>query len=134
VSRVLPTVDDGNRPFWDGCREGVLRLQRCSCGHLRYPIAPVCPRCLSESAAWEQVSGRGEIYSFVVFRHVYNEAWRDRVPYTVALVSLEEGPTVIGNVSGVEPHDVRVGLSVEVRFEQATDEIAIPAFAPRAAQ
>jgi uncharacterized OB-fold protein len=131
MTRILPAIDDGNRPFWDGCREGVLRLQRCECGHLRYPVAPLCPRCLSTSATWEEVSGHGEIYSFAVFRHSYNEAWRDRIPYAVALVRLDEGPIVISDVAVDDPAAVHVGMPVEVVFEQVDDEVAVPAFAPR---
>jgi uncharacterized OB-fold protein len=132
MSLVLPTVDDINRPFWDGCREGVLRLQRCSsCGHLRYPISTICPKCLATEVEWEQVTGDGEIFTFVVFRHVYNEAWRDRVPYVVALVRLVEGPTLIGNVAGIDPEAVSVGMPVRVVFERVDDEITLPGFAPR---
>lgn len=128
---VLPTIDELNRPFWDGCREGVLRLQRCAaCERLRYPISPVCPHCTGVEAAWERLSGRGAIYSFAVFRHAYNDAWREKVPYTVALVDLEEGVTMISNVVGVPPDEVHVGQSVAVVFEAATPEIAIPQFRP----
>jgi uncharacterized OB-fold protein len=129
MSRVLPVIGDGNRPFWDGCREGELRLQRCEeCGRLRYPVSEYCPNCMSARAAWEAVSGRGEVYSFVVFRHAYNDAWRDRVPYVVALVQLEEGPIVIGNVTGTEPEGVSVGMPVAVTFERVTDEVTVPAW------
>ena len=131
MSLVLPVIDDLNRPFWDGCRTGVLRLQRCArCSRLRYPVAAVCPRCLSTEAAWEQVSGRGEVFSFVVFRHAYNEAWRDRLPYCVALVRLEEGPIVIGNVLGAEPEAIHVGLPVRAVFEVVTEEVSRPGFEP----
>jgi len=131
MTRILPAIDDVNRPFWDGCRDGVLRLQRCECGHLRYPVATLCPRCLSTSASWEEVSGRGEVYSFAVFRHAYNEAWRERIPYAVALVQLDEGPIVITDVAVDDPATVRVGMPVEVVFEQVGDGIAVPTFAPR---
>ena len=108
----------------------MLRLQRCSsCGHLRYPISTICPKCLSTEAEWEQVTGDGEIFTFVVFRHVYNEAWRDRVPYVVALVRLVEGPTLIGNVAGIDPETVAVGMPVRVVFERVDDEITLPGFA-----
>lgn len=114
-----------NGPFWDACRAGELRLQRCAgCGHLRYPVSIVCPRCLSTEAEWERVSGDGEVYSFAVFRHQYKSDWP--VPYTVALVRLEEGPTLISNVVGIEPEAVRIGLPVTVVFEDA-----VPKFAPR---
>jgi uncharacterized OB-fold protein len=128
---VLPQIDDANRPFWDGCREGVLRIQGCSdCGHLRYPISIVCPKCLSTDATWEPMSGRGEVYTFGIFRHAYNDGWRERVPYNVALVQLDEGPTLISNVVGIAPEALRVGLPVTVVFEAVTDEVTVPQFTP----
>ncbi len=130
MSAILPTLSDLNRPFWDGCRAGELRLQRCrGCGELLYPVAPLCPRCLSTELAWERVSGRGRVFSFAVFRHVYHEAWAARVPYTVALVELDEGPRMLSNVVGVPPEEVRVGMAVTVVFEPE-GELAIPRFRP----
>jgi hypothetical protein len=130
MTAVLPVLDEVNGPFWEGCRGGVLQLQRCACGHLRYPVSPLCPVCLSGEAVWEAMSGHGEIFSFVVFRHVYNEAWRERVPYVVALVRLAEGPTLLANVICSDPGEVTVGLRVAVVFEPVTAEITVPAFEP----
>ena len=128
---ILPTIDDGNRPFWDGCRAGVLVLQRCDeCARLRYPISPVCPQCICSKATWVEVEPTGEVYSFGVFRHAYNDAWRDRVPYAVALVKLDAGPTLISNIVGVDPGDVHVGRRVTAVFERVTDEVTIPQFTP----
>jgi uncharacterized OB-fold protein len=125
---ILPSLDHVNRPFWDGCREGELRLQRCSsCGELRYPISTICPRCLSTEAAWEPLSGRGRIFSFAVFRHAYNKDWAGRVPYNVTLVQLDEGPRLISNVVGVEPEALRIDLPLEVVFEEEQG-VAIPRF------
>ncbi len=118
------TAEQLSGPFWDACRRGELHLQRCAGGHLRYPVSIVCPTCLSTEADWERVSGDGEVYSFAVFRHQYKEDWP--VPYTVALVRLAEGPTLISNVVGVEPDAVRVGMPVSVVFEDG-----IPKFTPR---
>jgi uncharacterized OB-fold protein len=131
MTLVLPELTDLNRPFWEGCRNDQLVLQRCSeCGHLRYPISRVCPRCISSSYSWEPTSGRGTVYSFAVFRHAYNEAWRDQVPYAVALIELEEGPTMISNIVGVDVDDVHVGLPVRVVFAPATDQVTVPRFTP----
>ncbi len=129
MTLVLPTLDEVNQPFWDACRDGVLQLQRCrSCGHLRYPISTVCHRCLSTSADWEPLSGTGEIFSFVIFRHAYNEAWRERLPYNVALVELSEGPVMISNIAGAEPEELSVGLPVRAVFEPLSEEITVPRF------
>lgn len=121
-------IDEGNKAFWDACAAGELRVQRCiTCGHLRYPISTVCPECLSEDAAWELLSGRGTVVSFCIFRHAYNEAWRDRLPYNVALIQLEEGPRMLSNVHGVSPDEIRVGLEVKVAFEDEQG-FSIPVF------
>ena len=111
--------------FWDAARAGELQLQRCTaCETLRYPVSDICPTCLSLEHRWERVSGDGEVYSFGVFRHAYKPDWP--VPYTVALIKLVEGPTVISNVVGCAPEDVHVGMPVSVVFEDH-----IPKFTPR---
>jgi uncharacterized OB-fold protein len=112
-------------PFWDAARAGELRLQRCSdCATLRYPVSDICPNCLSLGASWEQVSGDGEVTTFGVFRHQYKPDWP--TPYTVALIRLAEGPTLISNVIGCEPEEVRVGMPVTVVFDDG-----IPKFVPK---
>lgn len=132
-AKPLPKLDDVNRPFWDACREGRLDLQKCgSCGHIRYPISHVCPECLSYETNWVTVSGKGEVFSYIVFHQVYNKAFAGDVPYNVAIVQLDEGPRMISNVTGVPNDAVNVGDRVEVTFDPVTDEISIPRFRPAA--
>jgi uncharacterized OB-fold protein len=107
-------------------------LQRCTqCGFRRYPAAEVCPRCLSADARWEAASGRGELFSFVVFHRAYHPAWEGRVPYNVALVELEEGPIVLSNVVGVANERLEIGMKLIAAFEPLADALAIPVFRPR---
>lgn len=131
-AKPLPTPDDSNRPFWTAAREGKLVLQTCGdCGHIRYPINHVCPACLSEVFEWRPLSGRGTVYSSIVFHQVYHPEFAADVPYNVSLVQLEEGPRMFSNVLGVPPSEVKVGDRVQVTFDQVTDEIAIPRFTKR---
>lgn len=128
-SKPLPTITDANREFWDGCRQRKLRMQRCGgCGHVRYPISHVCPKCLSYECDWVELSGRGEVFSYVVFHQVYNKAFAPDIPYNVALVQLEEGPRMYSNIVGVDNDAIKVGDKVRVTFEAVTDEITIPKF------
>ena len=128
-TKPLPEITDANRGFWDGARDHRLCLQVCrSCGHIRYPVAAACPQCLSDDFAWEPMSGRGTVFSYVVFHQVYNAAFKDDVPYNVALVQLEEGPRMISNIVGVANEDVSVGDAVEVTFDAVTDEVTLPRF------
>ena len=126
---IRPTVNDVNRPFWDGCRRGHLLMQRCGhCGHLRYPASIVCPECLSREAEWTAVSGRGKVFSFVVFHRAYHPAWEGKVPYNVALIELDEGPIMLSNVVDVDNAKLAVGQPVQVAFEKLDDDLAIPVF------
>ena len=129
---ILPAITDENRPFWDATRAGRLVMQRCeSCGHVRYPISAVCPRCLGPAAEWIQLSGRGSVLSFVIFQRAYNPAWADRVPYNVALVQLAEGPRMFSNVVGIPNEAVAVGMPVSVVFESVPGtDVVLPRFAP----
>jgi hypothetical protein len=130
---IRPTINDVNRPFWDACARGELRLQRCrSCGHLRYPAAIVCPECLSAETEWQAVSGRGKVFSFVVFQRAYHPAWEGRVPYNVALIELDEGPILLSNVIDVDNARLTVGLDVRIAFRRLDEALSIPVFVPAA--
>lgn len=129
--KPLPELDDQNRPFWEAARNGRLSLQKCrGCGHVRYPVAHVCPECLSYEADWTDVSGKGEVYSYIVFHQRYNQAFEGDLPYNVALIQLDEGPRMISNVTGVPNDAVKVGDRVKVTFDPVTDDISIPRFTP----
>lgn len=127
--KPLPTISDETRPFWQALRERALRLQRCEdCGHLRYPIAAICPRCLSAVHRWDTLSGAGTIFSYVIFHQVYHPGFRDEVPYNVALIQLDEGPRLFSNIVGVRDHSVGVGDRVEIVYDDVTDAVTLPRF------
>lgn len=124
---ILPVITDVNRPFWDAAAAGVLKVQLCGGGHLRYPIAPWCPECLDENIEWVPLSGSGTILSVLVFHRAYHPAWADRVPYNVVLVQLDEGPRMFSNVLPFGAIDVQVGDRVAVAFN-VEHGVAIPRF------
>ncbi len=127
--RPRPSLTHDNRFFFEGTKEGVLRIQRCSaCGTLRHPPRPACAEC--RSFEWDAVeaSGRGRVFSFVVNHHPQVPAFD--YPLVVALVELEEGTRLVANVSGVEPEEVAIGMAVEARIERFDDDLALPVFVP----
>jgi len=132
LARPLPIISPVNRPFWEAARRHELRLQRChACDRFWYPPGPVCPRCWSRQYDWAAVSGRGAVTSWVVFHQVYFQYFRDRVPYAVVQVELEEGPRLLANLVGATNADIRMGMPVEVCFEEVTAEVTLPQFRPR---
>lgn len=128
LGRLLPPVTERNQPYWEGCATGELRLQCCTdCGTYRYPDSPCCPRCLSRSAKWMRVSGRGELWSFAVFHQRYFDELADRLPYPVLWVRLEEGPFMITGLDG-DVSDLEIGQRLEVSFQQVGEDRFVPNF------
>ena len=131
VARPIPAVTPEMRPFYEGARRRELRVQRCrACGALRFPARALCSQCLSTDAEWVAVSGRGEVYSFNVMHQVYHPGFAAEVPYAVVLVQLAEGPRLLSNLVGIAPDAIRIGMPVRVVFEDVSDEVTLPKFAP----
>lgn len=78
--------------------EGRLLLQRCACGELRLPPRAACPKCLATDWTWHAAEGSGRLYSWVVYHVAFHPDFRERLPYNVALVELDEGPRLITNI------------------------------------
>ena len=126
----LPTPE--TRPFWEAARRHELQLRRCrACGrHHFYPRA-ACPHCLSADLEWRRASGRGTLHTFTVV-HRGQRDFPLPAPYVIAIVELAEGPRLMSNLVGIEPDPakIRIGLPVEVVFDDVTSEIALPRFRP----
>jgi uncharacterized OB-fold protein len=90
----------------------------------------VCAGCRAPESRFERVSGRGRVFSYTIVHHPVHPALADRVPYNVALVELPDAGNVrlVSNLVDVPPAEVRIGLEVEVVFEDVDDELTLPRF------
>ena len=125
-------ADATTLPFWQAAAEHRLVVQRCSgCGRCRLPPAPVCPECRATGSDWKQVSGRGEVYTYTVVHRPI--AAGQQLPFVIAVISLEGagGVRIISNVISAKWEEVRVGMPVELVWEDMSAELAIPRFRPR---
>ena len=126
---VPPMVSKDTEFFWAGTQIGELRIQQCSaCGVLRHPPGPMCPRCNALDPTHTVASGLGEVYSYVVHHHP--QVPGKRTPFVVALVELEEGVRMLGELLDVDPEQVKIGLPVRVRFVPS-GEFVLPAWEVR---
>jgi uncharacterized protein len=129
----VPTPE--TRPFWEAARRHELSLQRCrECDrYIFYPRA-ACPHCLAGDLEWRRVSGRGTLHTFTVV-HRGQKGFPLGPPYVIAVVELAEGPRLMTNLVGIEPDPakIRIGLPVEVVFEDVTADVSLPRFRPAAA-
>lgn len=130
--KPLPPVTRLTKPFWDGCREGELRIQFCNiCERPWFPPADNCPICLQEDWEWRAVSGRGAVWSWIQMHQRYFPGWQPQeYPITIALIQLEEGPYLYSNLVNIEADEIRCDLPVEAAFHKVTDTITLPFFQP----
>jgi uncharacterized OB-fold protein len=133
VPKPLPEITPEMAPFWEAARRHELVVQRChDCGTPRFPARDLCSRCLSRASDWIPVSGRGRLFSFAVMHQVYHPGFADEVPYAVVVVELEEGARLVSNLVGCPVSEIRIGMPVEVVFEDLTPEVTLPKFRPAA--
>jgi uncharacterized OB-fold protein len=124
---LRPAVSPDTEFFWAGTAAGELRIQRCGgCGALRHPPGPMCPGCGAARPQYQVAAGTGEIYSYVVHHHPPVPG--RTLPVVVALVTLTEGVRMVGELRGVSPERVRIGLPVRVDFVPVDAGLALPAW------
>ena len=136
---LIPQIEDIAQPFWDGCRAGELRLQRCiDTQRLMFPPRPRSPWGTRQVPEWVTVSGHGTIWSFVVPHPPLLEPFASAAPYNVIVVAHHEDPTVrlIGNlvdhrgsINAIDPATITIGEAVHIVFEPITDDIFMPRWA-----
>jgi uncharacterized protein len=121
------------KPFWDGCRQGRLVLQRCEdCGRYRFYPCEACTSCRSRRYSWTDVEGTGAVYSWIIVRRSVDAAWQARAPYISAIIELDvqDGVLMPGIVIDCAPDAVQAGMPVEAVFEQTDESTTVPRWRP----
>jgi uncharacterized OB-fold protein len=88
----------------------------------------LCAECGSWDWEWARSSGRGEVFTFTVVGRALHPAFAESVPYAPTVVEMEEGVRLLSKVVDVSPHQLEIGMRVEVDFEAASEEISLPVF------
>ena len=133
--RPLPSPNPLTAPYWDAAAHGEFKLPRCeACGQFHFYPRATCPHCRSPRLAWHPASGNGEVYSYTVVHRAPSKGFEALVPYVIAVIALDEGPHMMTRLVDVIPQDVRIGLKVQVQFDQPQEEVRLPVFRPRASE
>jgi uncharacterized OB-fold protein len=121
-----PKFNFGDEPYFEAATQGKLLVKYCNgCGqHHHYPRA-LCPFCFSDQTVWKESAGLGTIYSYSVTRV------SGPVPYVVAYVTLDEGPTMLTNIVDCDLDSIRCGQKVQVTFKHSENGTGVPMFKPR---
>ena len=108
--------------YWKSASEGILLVRKCrSCGEAHHYPRTNCPFCFSDLTEWQKASGKGVIYTYTVMRRV-------PVPYAIAYVTLEEGPSMMTNIIDCDLDAVAIGSRVRLIFKPSDGDTPVPMF------
>ncbi len=137
METLLPIIDEVNAPFWQGCREGVLRIQQCTAtGRFIFPPRSLSPFAPRTKPRWVEVAGRGKIWSCIEPHPPLMLNFNDLVPYNAIIVELDEDPTIRlagnlvaesgGAINAIRYDEIVIGTAVKVVFEKINAEVTLP--------
>ena len=119
-----PMVQAETAAYWQAADEGRLLVKRCSaCGEFHHYPRDLCPFCLSDATEWVEAAGTGTVYSF-------STMGQGEAAYTLAYVTLAEGPTMLTNLVGADPSAFAIGQPVRVVFTPSEGGPAVPMLTP----
>lgn len=125
---ILPEAHGALGEFWRGVADGKLLLQRCrGCGNVWHPPSDLCVKCQSLDIEWMPARGTGTLYSFTVVRHAVHPVVAQWIPYTLAVVTLDEGTRFL-SLLGESEVAPTIGRAVQLRFRQMPEGFQLPIF------
>ena len=105
---------------------GMKAIKCSDCGFISPPPMSACSSCGSDGVAEVELSGKGRIYTYTVV-HMGFGALKDRTPYVLAVVELDEGVKMTTVVEEMDVNAVQVGDAVTYHH---TEENIGPIFRP----
>lgn len=131
ADKPRPIITPLDQQHWDLLRRHVLSFQQCpACGARFFPATPICSECGADDPEWVSACGQATLISWVVFHKSYFPGFNAELPYNVAIVRLDEGPSLVANVIGVDNASLRSGMPLEVAYEDVDDTLTIAKFRP----
>lgn len=130
MQRPRPTITEESEPYWTSVAQHAMRIQCCGrCSTYRFYPTPVCPSCWSTEFDWAPVSGRATLFSYSVVHRPVTEAFAAETPYVVALVTLQEGPTMMMNVIGAPADALTIDMPLQIDYRDI-DGFTLPVARP----
>ena len=125
----LPRVGGHSAEFYKFCSEHELRFQRCKdCTTWRHIPRDMCAKCGSFEWEWARSSGKGTVFSWTTVMQPMMPQFADKIPYSPVIVELEEGVRMVTWLTDVKPDELKLGLPVELVFDDVTPQISLPMF------
>jgi len=113
----LPRPNAQTQPYWDGCAQGELRYQCCAqCGSVQHIPRALCEQCQSASPEWKVSARTGTVLTLTTVYRAPLPAFKDMVPYVIAILDMDEGFRVMCNALPEATGGLAIGSRVRVGF------------------
>ena len=123
-AKIAIDPDPDMKDWWEATKQKNFLLRKCNdCGHKWFPPYPGCKKCSSTNIGWVESSGKGFVYTYNVVTQPILAHFVPAVPYSVAIVELEDGTNTDGSktrIAGVvvdDADDVAIGLPTVLAWD-----------------
>jgi uncharacterized protein len=114
ANMMRPQSSKDTQFFWDGVKAHELRIQRRPDGTLQHPPVPALWQGKEQPIDYVVAGGKGTVFSYVV-HHAPKVPGRT-LPFVIALIELEEGVRMLGELRNVDPAKVEIGMPVRAVY------------------
>ena len=126
--KPLPEFRPETKPYWEATKKHELKLPKSKTNNkfFFYPRAVSPYDDMSQDIEWADASGRGKVWTYSIHNMGPTKAYKGDPPYVVALVELDVGVKMMTNIVDCDPQDVKIGMEVEVVFDDITEDVTLP--------
>lgn len=133
-SRPVPEVDFVSAVYFEALAAGCLLIQECPrCGHRQHYPRLMCTVCAAEPD-WLQVAGVGSVYTHTTVPRPSLQGFDPGTPYVIAMIELDAGPRLMGNIERCAAEEIVVGQRVRAVVHRVRDDIGILQWTPEGMQ
>ncbi len=130
-TKPIPSPTAATKAFWSGCADRKLFFRKCTqCAKFHAPTRYACS-CGSTDLSWTEMSGSGTVFSYTIVHRAPDPAFKNDLPYVIAIIEMDEGGRLMSNVIDCDPNSVVIGMSVQAVFEIVSEGIGVPKFRPQ---
>ncbi len=118
-----PAISVETEKFWKAAEAGKLLYGFClACNEPHYFPRSFCPFCFSEKVEWREASGKAAVYSYsIMYRSPTG-------PYTIAFVTLAEGPRVLTNLVDCDFKKIKIDAPAKLVWKPSEGGPPVPFF------
>ena len=110
------------QPYVEGLADHLLRYQHCdACAGAQTFAHDACQFCGAETLSWRTSSGRGRVHAVTVVARAPSDYFRSLAPYTLVVVTLDEGARVMAHAAP----GVQIGQAVVATFFKHLDQTLV---------